>query len=122
MAAATLFAVLLARFNLPVPRRLFLLPCVALHECPCDCRAATKRTGGYFHRGNNSDRLDLGSIALHTRKAAGCWPAAWYRFGLWRRAYLVAMRYTLSPASFLVLSTVRPIFLARVPEMRPRIE
>src|ERR1039457_2161794 len=38
-----------------------------------------------------------------------------------KRAYL-ATRYVRSPASFLVDSTVRPIFLVRFPLMKPRIE
>jgi hypothetical protein len=35
-------------------------------------------------------------------------------------AYFV--RYTRSPASFLLLSTTSPIFLVTAPEMKPRIE
>jgi len=34
--------------------------------------------------------------------------------------YLPVIRYVRSPASFLVLSTLRPIFLETVPEMNPR--
>src|SRR3954447_11709524 len=42
------------------------------------------------------------------------------RLGEERVAYL-AMWYVRSPASFLVLSTVRPIFLVKLPEMKPRM-
>jgi hypothetical protein len=36
-------------------------------------------------------------------------------------ALLAGIRYVLSPASFLVLSTFKPIFLVSGPEMKPRM-